>query len=74
MSKTNFLGIQRNNNKFMINNLNSSGNYNMENSNNSSKYFLKELKKNSQEKSFNHKLCLLNLNIFSSNKKCYYFF
>ena len=42
MSKTNFLGIQRNNNKFMINNLNSSGNYNMENSNNSSKYFLKE--------------------------------
>ena len=49
MSKTNFLGIQRNNNKVMINNLNSPENYNMENSNNSSKYFLKELKKNSQE-------------------------
>lgn len=65
--ETNFLGIQRNNNKVMINNLNSSENYNMENSNNSSNF--SERKNNNIEEefpreSFNHKLWLLNLNIF----------
>ena len=37
MPETNFLGIQRNNNKVMINSLSSSGNNNMQNSNHSSK-------------------------------------